>query len=504
MRTGQSSLRYAQVGEHLEYRTSNTVFLAEYSFFEYHPGLFGIRAALLGRGSVDPTVFFFSTPMQQSAVAQQPAPPSPESQLPVHHQRLHTQPQPQTPEEAVSILWRQVQAQPQSLLECITRCDQQTARRVSAAARSLLAAVKEYKDTPLGDLSSKLYTARDAKQSADTGRDYRQCYTTFEKARTEYEEEVKKFRRKLESGARVMALFRALIEQHRFAASLLSLQHWCAATSVKIRIPGDEALIPIGGPPCRSTTETHPNNKWLQLRQSGSFSDMTITSSDGVAFKCHRGIFSNSSVPLQNMLKSRLSEGSGSHSVRLPQLKSTAVESLLDFLYTRAATINYSETLELFNFCVMYEVNPLKEKLQVVLRNSVSTSTCCTLLEIGYIFNDTPLLQRSCEFIKTHITALNSEVVFDSIRPEDLAQLLPTAAYLTTKEKFEVLEKYVIRNFPDRKNQHIMMDSHFRAAIESFSESMTAPEIAKMSDSPIFSSTWNPFFLAILKKKMKT
>ncbi|KAH3767956.1 hypothetical protein Pelo_47 [Pelomyxa schiedti] len=41
------TLRYAQVGEHLEYRTSNTVFLAEYSFFEYHPGLFGIRAALI-------------------------------------------------------------------------------------------------------------------------------------------------------------------------------------------------------------------------------------------------------------------------------------------------------------------------------------------------------------------------------------------------------------------------------------------------------------------------
>ncbi|XP_064460638.1 inhibitor of Bruton tyrosine kinase-like [Ornithodoros turicata] len=187
-----------------------------------------------------------------------------------------------------------------------------------------------------------------------------------------------------------------------------------------------------------------------QYFDRGRFShlyDVTLVSSDGIEFGCHRCVLVARLEYFGSMLSLGWAEAS-QHALSLP-LPGKVLSVLLDFLYTDdCVQLRASEDIEFLCHVLVAAdqllVTRLKQMCEATLSDLVTLKNVAELLELSYIYNAGQLKDLCMHYMCINIPAMLESSALDALSDDVIQDL--TTCY---KEMVPAMKRRVVTPYPD-------------------------------------------------------
>lgn len=140
------------------------------------------------------------------------------------------------------------------------------------------------------------------------------------------------------------------------------------------------------------------------LRNSKLLCDTTIRA-EGKEFPAHRCVLSAGSLYFRELFATELGE-SESNLIELQLLKCTAINEVLEFIYTGEATVNSSNAQDVIVAADYLIIPSLKAKASEFMENTINASNCLAMESFACQFHCDSLKRAALKYICQHFTCV--------------------------------------------------------------------------------------------------
>ncbi|NXN95292.1 IBTK kinase, partial [Rhinopomastus cyanomelas] len=192
------------------------------------------------------------------------------------------------------------------------------------------------------------------------------------------------------------------------------------------------------------------NGNKLKLNQSkcSYLCDVTLKSSDGKEFPCHKCVLCARLEYFHSMLSSSWIEASSRSALEMP-IHSDVLQIIVDYLYTdEALAVKESQNVEFIcNVLVVADqllISRLKEICEVAIAEKLTLKNAAELLEFSATYNAEQLKQSCLQFIGLNMAALLEARTLDVLSDEVVKDL---SVYY--RKMIPAMDRRVITPYPD-------------------------------------------------------
>ena len=158
------------------------------------------------------------------------------------------------------------------------------------------------------------------------------------------------------------------------------------------------------------------------FRMENSFCDVVLSTEDGEEFSVHRLVLASVSAYFRAMFLTDMKE-SHQTNITIRGVESQALKSLIDFAYTSAMRITFSNVHSLLSAASLLQFLTVENACYDFLRNSINVNNCLEIWNLADLHGCTELLDLAENFIRANFVAILKLADFNSLTVKQLVKL---------------------------------------------------------------------------------
>ena len=192
-------------------------------------------------------------------------------------------------------------------------------------------------------------------------------------------------------------------------------------------------------------------HKLNELRETNILCDTTIRA-EGQDFAAHKCVLSAASPYFRAMFTSELKEKE-SDLVKLPNVKSSTISDVLQFIYTGKVNIDFSNAQDLVMIADYLIIPSLKAKASLFLEGTVSASSCLALEPFASQYNCESLKQAAIAYKLKNFVAVAKSEQFRELDSEKFKELICKDEINVSDEEevYQAVISWIKHDLPSRE-----------------------------------------------------
>ena len=188
------------------------------------------------------------------------------------------------------------------------------------------------------------------------------------------------------------------------------------------------------------------------LRNSKLLCDTTIRA-EGKEFPAHRCVLSAGSLYFRGLFATELGE-SESNLIELQLLKCTAINEVLEFIYTGEATVNSSNAQDVIVAADYLIIPSLKAKASEFMENTINASNCLAMESFACQFHCDSLKRAALKYICQHFTCVVESEDFKTLEYNKVKMFISQDEIIVSKEEevYEAVIRWVKHDMVSRES----------------------------------------------------